>query len=131
MDLIRVEQKEKQEFVIKIRDHEIISDMVVADGGQDHGPRAVELLVGSLGACIGKTIAHYCENIGCDSKGIGVYLTYELTDKPKQISNIVADIELPKDFPENRKRAIKKIIHMCPVHNTLMHAPKIDMEIIS
>lgn len=129
MDLIRVEQAGSQEFRISVRTHQISADNVIDEGGDDRGPRPTELLVGSLGACIGMAIARYCQTIDQDTDSISIYLTYDLKDRPRRIANIVADIELPADFPESRKSALKGIITSCPIHNTLLLPPEIDIEI--
>ena len=52
MDLITVTRKDGLEFSIRVRGHEVTSDMSEKDGGRDAGPSPVELLAGSLGACI-------------------------------------------------------------------------------
>jgi uncharacterized OsmC-like protein len=129
MDLITVSQKQNQEFAIQVRAHEVTCDMAVSEGGQDHGPHPSELLVGALGACIGKAIARYCQTIQCPSEGITLYLAYQFADNPRRVAGITIDLELPKGFPEDRKKAIRNIIHQCPVHNTLKNPPEIDLEI--
>jgi uncharacterized OsmC-like protein len=129
MDLITVAQKGQQEFAIQVRTHAVTSDMAVSEGGQDRGPHPVELLVGALGACIGKTIARYCQTIQCPAEGIVLYLTYQFADSPRRVKNIVIDLELPEGFPAERKEAIRNIAHSCPVHNTLKNPPEIDLEV--
>jgi uncharacterized OsmC-like protein len=129
MELITIQQKSTQEFSINVRQHEVRSDMSLDDGGQDAGPSPTELLVGAFGACLGMAVARYCQTIGCPSGEIGLYLTYQLADRPKRIENIVVDMELPEGFPPERLAAVRKVVHSCPVHNTLTKPPKIDLEI--
>ena len=40
------------------------------------------------------------------------------------------DLELPNDFPEDKKSAIKRIAELCPVHETLKQMPTVDLEIV-
>lgn len=130
MDLLTIEQIEDQEFEIQIRSHRVASDMGLDDDGHDLGPSPTELLVGSLGACIGMVVARYCKTIECSTEGLVLYLTYQLADRPSRgIQNIVVDLELPKGFPPERKAAIQRLIEACPVHSTLMRPPEIDIEI--
>ena len=63
------------------------------------------------------------------SDGIEVSAVPTMDSNPRRIKNIALDITLPKDFPENRKAAILKVAHLCPVHNTLQNPPEIDIEI--
>lgn len=128
MDLLAVEQVANQKFSFKVRDHNIVSDMPSNEGGNDEGPSPTELLVGAVGTCIGMAVARYCQTISCEGE-IAVYLTFQLADHPKRVSNIVIDLELPENFPARKISAIHRVIDACPVHGTLMNPPQIDIEI--
>jgi uncharacterized OsmC-like protein len=128
MDLLAVEQVAEQKFVFKVRGHTVVSDMASNEGGNDEGPSPTELLVGAIGTCIGMAVARYCQTISCEGE-VSVYLTYQLADHPKRVSNIVIDLELPENFPTKRISAIQRVIEACPVHGTLMNPPQIDIEI--
>ena len=129
MDLITVQQEGAQEFAISVRQHQLRSDMSLDDGGLDAGPSPTELLVCALGACLGMTVARYCQTIECPAGDIELYLTYQLADHPKRIESIVVDMELPDGFPPERLSAVRRVVNSCPVHNTLMNSPEIDLEI--
>jgi uncharacterized OsmC-like protein len=128
MDLISIEQQKRQTFQIQVRKHRLLVDMPPEEGGSDDGPRPTELFVASFGVCVGMALARYCETIGC-GQDIEIYLTYQLADKPRRVEAIVVDVELPEGFPENRRSAVDKVIRSCPVHNTLVQPPRIDIEI--
>jgi len=130
MDLISVEQQEGRRFKVQVKRHVFESDMSVEDGGKDGAPSPVHLMVGALGACMGMAIDRYCQTIKCPSEGITVSLTYQLAKDPVRVGAVTADIELPKDFPKERRDAVLRVIEACPVHNTLRHAPEIDAEIV-
>jgi len=61
---------------------------------------------------------------------VSASLTLEIADDPKRVGSIVIDLELPKDFPEDRKPAVKRLAELCPVHETLKLMPTVDLEII-
>ena len=82
-----------------MRGHEVTSDMSAKDGGQDAGPSPVELLAGSLGACIAMMVQSYCDRHGYTDGDVGVSLTLELADDPKRVGGIVVDVELPDGCP--------------------------------
>ena len=105
MDLITVTRKGGSQFGIRVRGHDVVSDMSEKDGGQDAGPSPVELLAGSLGTCIAMMVQSYCQRHGYDGD-VGVSLTTELADNPKRVGGIVIDLELPRDVPEARKEEI-------------------------
>lgn len=130
MDLINISKQEGLAFKVQVRGHEVVSDMSEKDGGQDAGPSPVELLAGSLGACIGMMVQTYCNRHGYTDGEVGVSLTLELADSPKRVGGIVVDVELPEGIPEDRKEAIRRMAEKCPVHETLRNAPRIDIDIL-
>jgi putative redox protein len=130
MDLISIERKQDNAFKIKVRNHEAVSEFNKADGGGDRGPSPTEYMVGSLGACIAMMVNGYCQRHGYRNGQVGVNMTYELADNPKRVGGIVVDLEIPRDVPPEKREAIRKVATLCPVHNTLEHPPKVDLEIV-
>jgi uncharacterized OsmC-like protein len=128
MDLISVSRKEGKAFELRVRGHALTVDMSKEEGGSDKGLNPVELLAGSLGACIAIMVQTYCDRHGYGD--VSASLTLEIADDPKRVGSIVIDLELPKDFPEDRKPAVKRLAELCPVHETLQHMPTVDLEII-
>jgi putative redox protein len=128
MDLISVSRKEGKAFELRVRGHALTVDMSKEEGGSDKGLNPVELLAGSLGACIAIMVQTYCDRHGYGD--VSASLTLEIADDPKRVGSIVIDLELPKDFPEDRRAAVKRLAELCPVHETLKHMPTVDLEII-
>jgi uncharacterized OsmC-like protein len=129
MDLITVTHGTGREFTIRVRGHEVISDMSEKDGGRDAGLSPVELVASSLGACIAMMVQTYCDRHGYTDGDVDVSLTLELADKPKRIGGIVVDVELPSGVPEDKKEAIRRMAELCPVHETLRNPPRVDIDI--
>lgn len=129
MDLITISQEKDSQFRTEIRRHIFFSDMSVDDGGKDEAPSPAELLVSSLGACIGMTINTYCKSHGYSTDNLEVSMTYLLADQPKRIKNITVDITLPENFPANRKQAIHNSIKTCVIYNTISPDTEIDIEL--
>jgi uncharacterized OsmC-like protein len=130
MDLITVTHKAGSEFGIRVRGHEVITDMAVKEGGRDAGPSPVELLAGALGACIAMTVQRYCQNHGYTDGEVAVSLTLELASDPKRVKSIVVDLEVPKDVPEDRKEVIRRVAERCPIHETLKTPPDVDLDVV-
>ncbi len=128
MDLITVTREDELKFNIRVRGHDVTSDLSEKDGGRDRGPSPAELLAGSLGACIAMMVQGYCQRHGYDGD-TGVSLTMELADNPKRIGRLVVDLELPKGVPEDKKEAIKRVAERCPIHETLKSAPSVDIDV--
>jgi putative redox protein len=130
MSLISITRKSGLEFAIKVRGHQLTSDMSEGDGGRDGGPSPSELLVGSLGACIAMMVQIYCDRHGYRNGDVSASMTYELADNPKRIGAITIDLEIPKDVPEDRKEAIRRVAEACVIHGSLNTPPVVDMEIL-
>lgn len=128
MDLISISQKEDTRFETKVRRHHFISDMSLTDGGSDAAPAPAEYLVASLGNCIGMVISSYCTAHNYGMEKIAISMTYMLADNPKRIQNITIDIELPENFPSEKKKVIMNLIKCCPIYNSLHPGMEIDIE---
>lgn len=130
MDLITVDRESDRQFRVKVRGHELSSDMSVQDGGRDAGMAPAEMLAGSLGVCIAMMVQEYCDSHGYDDGDVAVSVTLELTDKPKRIGGFAVDVELPNGFPEERMDAVRRVAELCPIHETLRIPPRVDVEFV-
>jgi uncharacterized OsmC-like protein len=130
MDLMSITRKEGKAFELRVREHSVIFDMSEEEGGSDKGMNPVECLAGSLGACIAIMVQTYCDSHGYTDGEVSASLTLELADDPKRVGTIVIDLELPNDFPEGKKSAVKRVAELCPVHETLKQMPAVDLEIV-
>jgi len=129
MDLITISREKDLVFKSELRNHTFFSDMAVDDGGKDDAPSPADYLVCSLGSCFGMIIERYCQSHEYNSEGTEISMTYMLNDKPKAVKSITADIALPEDFPDDRKKAILNSIKTCVIFNTLSKDVEIDVEI--
>jgi len=129
MDLITVSREDRLKFSIRVRGHEVASDMSAKDGGQDAAPSPVELFAGSLGVCIAMMVQTYCDRHGYADGDVGVSLTLELADAPKRIGGIVLDVELPADVPADKREVVMRMAQRCPIHETLSNPPRVDIDI--
>ena len=130
MDLITISRKAGKSFELRVRGHAVTVDMSKEEGGADDGMNPVELLSGSLAACIAIMVQTYCDTHGYKDGDVAASLTLQIADDPKRVGNIVIDLELPKDFPEDKKSAVKRLAELCPVHETLKQMPEVDLEIV-
>ena len=130
MSLISITRNSGLEFEIRVRGHQVKSDMSEGDGGLDGGLSPSELLVGSLGACIAMMVQLYCDRHGYTDGEVAASLTYELADDPKRVGAITVDLEIPKDVPEGKKDAIRRIAEACPIHGCFVKPPVMDLEIL-
>lgn len=131
MDLISIKRGSGTDVTIHIRGHEITSDRSSAEGGNDLGLSPTEMLVASLGSCISMVVFQFCKRHGYNEDPVEVNLTYEMSSNPNRISAIAVDLEIPGDIPAAKKDIILNLAKKCPVHQTLMNPPEIDIDILT
>ena len=116
MDLISISRREGKAFELRVRGHALTIDMSKEEGGADEGMNPVELLAGSLGACIAIMVQTYCDTHGYTDGDVSASLTLEIADDPKRVGNIVIDLELPKDFPADKKSVVERLADLTSGH---------------
>ena len=130
MDLITVDRETGRQFKVKVRGHEMSSDLSERDGGRDAGMAPAEMLAGSLGACVAMMVQGYCDARGYTDGDVAVCVSLELADKPKRVSGFAVDVELPNGIPEEKMDAIRRVVELCVIHGTLKNPPQIDVEFV-
>ncbi len=128
MDLVTVTRERGMKFRIALRDHQITTDMSVADGGEDGGCTPVELMAASVGACLAVMVQRYCDERGFTDGDVSVSLVAELVDHPNRVKSFVVDVELPADVPEREREKLKTVVRQLPVPATLREAPDVMVE---
>ncbi len=129
MDLITVDRTDGLEFRIRLRGHDITTDMSGDEGGRDAGCNPVELLGAALGGCLAIMVQQFCNARGHDGD-VGVNLTLQMADDPKRVAAFVADIELPDGVPEEQREQLGSLVSRFPVPATLSSPPELAVEFV-
>ena len=77
MGKIVVRSEQGYRTAINIRQHTIIADELVQDGGTDTGPTPMEILLGTAGACIAVTTRAYAQRHKWPLETVSVELDME------------------------------------------------------
>src|SRR5215469_1072214 len=127
---ITVEHLGSVQFEIKTRGHSIISDQPLVDGGYDEGMTPPELLLASLGSCAAFYAAQYLRKHKLATEGARVYVSCEKVKDPvPRMSNFVIDVAPPVELVEEHRKGLYQAVEHCLVHNTLLHAPEISIQV--
>lgn len=118
-----------KKFKAEYRGHSIIIDQPRDSGGEDTGMTPPELLIASLGSCIGVYAVNFLKNTGLDSAGLTVNLKWEKVSEPTRISKIKAEVIIPNTRLDKREPAFLKVVEHCLVHNTLTNKAEIEIEV--
>ncbi len=119
------------QFEILARGHKVYSDQPVENGGFDEGMTPPELMLASLGACAGYYAVDYLKRLKLSAEGIGVRTTAEKVPGPPRLDHIRIELECPGAFQEQHQRGLLESVRKCLIHNTLLHTPNIQVELVA
>jgi putative redox protein len=104
--------------MVQVRDHELMTDEPLEDGGEDAGPSPQELLAASLASCTAVTMEMYAARKGWDIGPVEVDVDYLRSDRggPTKFELVM---RLADDVPEERVERLRVIAAKCPVHRAL------------
>jgi uncharacterized OsmC-like protein len=126
---VLVEHLGAVQFEIKARQHKIVCDQPPGNGGFDEGMTPPELLLASLGSCAGFYAAQYLKKHNLAGEGMRVRVTADKVKDPARMDNFRIEVEVPLVFSEQHRNGIQEAIQHCLIHNTLLHPPKIALEV--
>lgn len=126
---VLIEHLGSVQFRVQARQHEIFSDQPPENGGFDEGMTPPELFLASLGACAGFYAAQYLKKRKLASEGTRVRVTAEKLLGPARLDNFRIEVEVPLGIDEEHRKGVEDAVHHCLIHNTLLHSPKIAIDI--
>jgi uncharacterized OsmC-like protein len=119
------------QFEVKARQHSIVSDQPADNGGFDEGMTPPELLLASLGSCAAFYAAQYLKKYKLATEGTKVRVTAAKLKEPARLGDFIIEVEVPIEVTEEQREGVERSVHHCLIHNTLLHPPKIELEIKS
>lgn len=130
MNEIRVGYEHGDHFHVQIGKHGLVVDQPHDAGGDDLGPTPTELFVASLAACVGFYAERFMRRHGIAPEGLAVVCAFAMSeDRPARVTSIDLKLSLPHGFPATRRTALMRIVERCTVHNSIMQAPAIRIEL--
>ncbi|HSJ13728.1 MAG TPA: OsmC family protein [Longimicrobiales bacterium] len=115
-------------FVTDIRGHRLVVDQP-GPKGEDTAPMPVELLGAALGTCIALYVQQYCASRALPYEGMRVELQQHSVKHPYRLGSFAVRIVLPEPLAPEHLEMLERVARSCPVHNTLLHAPRLDIAI--
>jgi uncharacterized OsmC-like protein len=117
------------QFEIRARQHTIVSDQPLENGGNDEGMTPPELMLASLASCAGFYAAQYLRKYKLASEGTRVRVTADKVKDPARIENFRIEVEIPTELTEQHQAGVERAVHHCLIHNTLLHPPHMTIEV--
>lgn len=126
---VKIEHLGAHQFEIRARNHTVISDQPVENGGHDEGMTPPELMLASIGSCAGFYAAEYLRKNDLATEGTRVRVSAEKVKGPARLENIGIAIDLPAQLSEPHQQGVAAAVRRCLIHNTLTHPPKMSVDI--
>lgn len=104
-------------FRAEARHHRIIIDQPAEDGATDQGLTPAELLLASLGSCVGQFVAQYLRLRSLPSEGLMIQVESDRTG-PLRLSNFRVQIVAPR-LSDRQLRALEKSLPCGLVQNAV------------
>ena len=117
------------QFEIKARQHTVISDQPTENNGYDEGMTPPELLLASLGSCAAYYAVDYLKRNKLPQEGMSVRVTAEKVKPPFRLDNFKIEVDVQEALDDKHLKGMEEAVHRCLIHATLLHPPKIDVEI--
>lgn len=117
-------------FETEMGSHRLTIDVPPDMGGGNRGPTPPELLIASLGSCVGAFVANYCAKSGVDATDLRVDVDFDKADNPTRLVNVSVTVYLPHAECKNRRQAMQRVAEHCPVHETIVTMGDVEMRII-
>lgn len=90
-------------------------------------PSSPELLMASLGSCIGSVLVYFSDRHGISLEGMSIDLDWTIAEHPHRLGQIAIDVTIPGARSAEEKRVLARVAEDCLIHNTLTHPPEIKL----
>ncbi len=126
---VKVRQIDKFKFNIEARTHSVISDQPKENGGEDAGMTPPELMLASLGSCAEFYAVQYLRTRKLEDRGVEVTVTAEKLMQPARLGNFRIHVTCPTELNVDQTEGLRRSVHHCLIHNTLLSAPGVEIEL--
>ena len=107
----------------KIRNHFVVTDVPVSDGGEDTAPTPLEYLLTAIGGCVAITLRMYVARRSWDVGEITVNV-FQLKDE--QGSYLTEEISFENDITEDQRKRLLVFAGKCPVTRMVKGETRIE-----
>jgi uncharacterized OsmC-like protein len=117
-------------FTAEARQHRIQLDQPAEDGATDHGMSPAELLLISLGGCVGQYVAQYLQLRGVSAEGLLVRAQARPSSRPLRLGDFQIEVVVP-GLNERQLRALEKSFPVGLVQNAIALENSLRITVVS
>jgi uncharacterized OsmC-like protein len=126
---IKVKTIDQFQFAIQARTHSILCDQPLTNGGHDTGMTPPELLLAALGGCAQFYAVQYLRTRKLNDAGVEVTVSAEKLMQPARLGKFRIQVATPVELSDEHIEGLRRSVHHCLIHNTLLSAPEIQIEL--
>lgn len=126
---VKVSHLGQVKFSIQSRNHSILCDQPTDNGGADCAMTPPELMLASLGSCAAFYAVQYLKTRNLAERGVEVSVTAEKLKQPARLGNFNIHVDCPVPLTEEQTEGLRRSVHHCLIHNTLLAPPEIKIEL--
>jgi uncharacterized OsmC-like protein len=117
-------------FTAEARHHRVLLDQPAEDGATDQGMSPAELLLASLGGCIGQYVAQYLylHSLSCD--GLQIRVEADPSARPLQVGDFHVEVIAP-GLDDTQLRALEKAFPAGLVQNAIRSEHSVSITAVS
>lgn len=127
--IVHVRYVSGESYEIGVRQHRLVADQSSGAGGADEAPNPTEMFVASLAACVAYTAGRYLSRHGLSRDGLTASAEYDVAEHPARVSAVRLTLNVPGGVPDDRRDPLLAVASHCAVHNTLTHAPEVNVQL--
>jgi uncharacterized OsmC-like protein len=86
-------------------------------------------MLASLGSCAAFYAVQYLKTRHLAEKGVEVSVTADKLKQPTRLGNFNIQVECPVPLTEEQTEGLRRSVHHCLIHNTLLTPPEIKIEL--
>jgi putative redox protein len=116
------DQTGKMRHTVTVRQHSLVADEPVANGGEDTGPTPHELYDSALGACKALTTLWYARRRNIPVEGIEVSVERDDSEERQGVYRLNVTLALTGPLTEEQRQQLLDVASKCPVHRLMAQA---------
>lgn len=99
--------------------HTLVTDVSVAEGGEDAGPSPHDLYDAALASCKALTVMWYARKKGIPVKDIQTEVTSDNSEERKGTYRLSAKLRISGDLTDAQLAELAVVAEKCPVHKLM------------
>jgi putative redox protein len=117
--IVRRDTSRPMRHTVQVRNHELVVDGSIAEGGDDAGPTAHDLYDAALGTCKALTVVWYASRKGIPLADVEVTVERDDSAERQGVYKLAATLRLGGGLSDAQRNELLAVASKCPVHRLM------------